>query len=77
MNKNFNNDTDNIRNLAQNLKDFTDQNLITDENSFIQNSNEEDNIKEHKLQNAIGHDEKFNLMSCSDDNENDENQEHS
>ena len=40
VNKKFNNDKDNIRNLAQNLKDFTDQNLITDENSFMQNSNE-------------------------------------
>lgn len=77
VNKNFHNDRDNIRNLAQNLKDFTDQNLITDENSFIQNSNEENNMKDEKLENAIGNDEKFNLMSCSDDNDNEENQEQS
>lgn len=75
VNKNFHNDTDNIRNLAQNLKDFTDQNLMTDENSFIENSAEQNNMKENKLENAIGHDEKFNLMSCSDDNDNGEAQE--
>ena len=32
-------------------------------------------MKENKLENAIGHDEKFNLMSCSDDNDNGEAQE--